>query len=72
MMKLESTDPLSTQSKIGEKNLAEGIADVTEPKDTTTSFPGFSLLLRERTPVAAGQVVPKIWEPKIRERKNSK
>ena len=32
-----------------------------------TSFPGFSLLLRERNTVAAGHVAPKMWEPKIRE-----
>ena len=37
----------------------------------STSFPGFSLLLRERTLVAAGHVAPKIWEPKIREGKHT-
>ena len=37
----------------------------------TASFPGFSLLLRESTLVAAGQVVPKIWEPKLLEREKS-
>ena len=42
-------------------------------KQTTTSFPGFSLLLRERTlQVTAGHVAPKIWEPKIREGKKSR
>ena len=37
------------------------------PTGILTSFPRFSLLLRERTLVAAGHVVPKIWEPKIRD-----
>ena len=36
-----------------------------------TLFPGFSLLLRERTLVAAGHMTPRIWEPKIRVGKNS-
>ena len=35
--------------------------------DEATSFPGFFLLLRERTLGAAGHMTPKIWEPKIRE-----
>ena len=38
----------------------------------TASFPGFSLLPRENTLVAAGHVTPKIWEPKIREGKKGK
>ena len=38
----------------------------------TASFPGFFLLLREKTLVAAGHVTPKIWEPKVREGKKSK
>ena len=37
------------------------------PTGILTSFPRFSLLLRERTQVTAGLVAPKIWEPKIRD-----
>ena len=37
----------------------------------STSFPGFFLLLRETALVVAGNMAPKIWGPKIRERKKS-
>ena len=39
--------------------------------NSTASYPGFSPLLREKTLVAAGHVIPKIWKPKIGEGKKS-